>query len=203
MSTESPRVKMRARTRRIIQAELTEVAQDLFVDSGYEATTVEAIADAAGMSKRTFFRYFASKEDLVIGKYNLFGDRLVEALADRPQDEPAWESLRVILHVFDEYYDDPHKRARSAAMEAIVQSSPSLNAAYLDKLSRMQKMLAAEIRTRLLLQSTGADPRPEALVGSAFACLVAAKASWQASDKSRAFSELLDKTMAMFNPDWD
>lgn len=193
---------MRERTRRIIQSELTEVAQDLFVEAGYEATTVEAIAEAAGMSKRTFFRYFSSKEDLVIGKYDLFGDRLAEAMADRPQDERLWESLRTILHLLDEYYDDPRKRARSAAMESIVLSSPSLNAAYLDRLSRMQKLVVAEVRKRLPGSPSEADPRPEAIVGSAFACLVAAQTAWQASDKSRSFSDLLDDAMAMFTPVW-
>ncbi|AFR51084.1 TetR family transcriptional regulator [Gordonia sp. KTR9] len=46
------------------------------------------------MSKRTFFRYFASKDDLVIGKYDLFAERMAEAFDARPVDEPVWESLR-------------------------------------------------------------------------------------------------------------
>ncbi|RFA10383.1 hypothetical protein B7R54_15095 [Subtercola boreus] len=57
---------------------------------GYDGTTVDQIAAAAGMSKRTFFRYFPSKDDLVIGKYDLFADRMAEAFDERPVDEPVW-----------------------------------------------------------------------------------------------------------------
>jgi len=57
----SLRDRKRARTRRMIQAE----AMRLFADKGYYGTTVEDIADAAAISPRTFFRYFATKEDVV------------------------------------------------------------------------------------------------------------------------------------------
>jgi AraC-like DNA-binding protein len=63
--TSSP--SLRERTRRAVQAELVEVAQRLFVERGYEQTTADAIAGAAGMSKRSLFRYFRSEEDLVEG----------------------------------------------------------------------------------------------------------------------------------------
>ncbi len=49
-------IPIRERTRRLAQTELTSVAQDLFLEHGYEETTVDQIAAAAGMSKRTFFR---------------------------------------------------------------------------------------------------------------------------------------------------
>lgn len=116
---------MRERTRRIAQTELTVVAQDLFLEHGYEETTVDQIAAAAGMSKRTFFRYFPSKDALVIGKYDLFGDRMAEALDQRPADEPVWESLRRVFDITLDYVQDEHQRARNDAMEAIVRSTRS------------------------------------------------------------------------------
>ena len=67
MSEINP-MPIRERTRRLAQTELTTVAQDLFLEHGYEQTTVDQIAAAAGMSKRTFFRYFPSKDDLVIDR---------------------------------------------------------------------------------------------------------------------------------------
>ncbi len=59
---------VRERTRRAVRDELAQLAKDLFVEKGYDETTIDDLAAAAGMSKRTFFRYFASKEELVMGK---------------------------------------------------------------------------------------------------------------------------------------
>src|SRR4051812_32379863 len=75
---------VRERPRRAVRGELTQLAVDLFVEKGYDETTIDDLAAAAGMSKRTFFRYFASKEELVMGKYEVFGEQLAEDLAARP-----------------------------------------------------------------------------------------------------------------------
>jgi AcrR family transcriptional regulator len=197
--TETTPQSIRERTRRIAQTELTVVAQDLFLEHGYEDTTVDQIAAAAGMSKRTFFRYFPSKEDLVIGKYDLVGDRMVQALDDRPAGEPVWESLRRVFDLFLGYVQDDDQRARSEAMEHIIRSSPQLNARYLDKMQRMQDLLVGRVASRLPVQAvTPDDPRPAAIVGAAFACMQAARVAWLSSDQSRPFADYLDDAMATF-----
>ncbi len=189
---------MRERTRRLAQAELTVIAQDLFVEQGYEATTVDQIAAAAGMSKRTFFRYFASKDDLAIGKYDLFGDRMAESLEARPADEPVWDSMRRVFDIAAVYVQDGRERSRNEAMERIVRSTPALNAGYLEKLSRMQALLVDEVARRLGIDDPDADPRPKAIVGAAFACLTAAQTAYLDSDRERAFEEFLDEAMSTF-----
>src|SRR6266568_401324 len=80
---------VRERTRRAVRGELAQLAADLFVEKGYDETTIDDLAAAAGMSKRTFFRYFASKEELVMGKYEFFGQQLAEDLAARPAANPS------------------------------------------------------------------------------------------------------------------
>jgi AcrR family transcriptional regulator len=194
--SESNPIPIRERTRRLAQTELTSVAQDLFLQHGYEATTVDQIAAAAGMSKRTFFRYFPSKDDLVIGKYDLFGDRMADALDARPSDEPVWESLRRVFDITLDYVRDDQQRARNEAMDRIVQSTPQLTARYLEKLQRVQALLIGRVAERLGLSSS--DPRPAAVVGAAFACLQAARASWLGSDQSEPFDKHLDRVMGAF-----
>src|SRR6266508_2848864 len=54
-------IPVRERTRRAVRGELAQLAAGLFVEKGYDETTIDDLAAAAGMSKRTFFRYFASK----------------------------------------------------------------------------------------------------------------------------------------------
>jgi AcrR family transcriptional regulator len=192
MSNGDP-VPIRERTRRLAQTELTSVAQDLFLEQGYEATTVEQIAAAAGMSKRTFFRYFPSKDDLVIGKYDLFGDRMADALDARPADEPVWESMRRVFDITLDYVRDDQQRARNDAMDRIMQDTPQLTARYLEKLQRVQVLLIGRVAGRL--GQPPCDPRPAAIVGAAFACLQAARASWLGSDQSEPFEGYLDRVM--------
>jgi AcrR family transcriptional regulator len=200
--SETPPVPIRERTRRLAQTELTSVAQDLFVTQGYDATTVDQIAAAAGMSKRTFFRYFPSKDDLVIGKYDLFADRMAEALDARPTDEPVWESLRRVFDMTLDYVQVDHQRARNDAMEEIVRSSPQLYARYLEKMQRVQQLLTGRVAERLAdSDDDPSDPRAAAIVGAAFACVQAARSAWFASDRSEAFGSYLDTAMSVLHID--
>jgi AcrR family transcriptional regulator len=196
MSDPTP-VPIRERTRRLAQTELTSVAQDLFLAHGYEDTTVDQIAAAAGMSKRTFFRYFSSKDDLVIGKYDLFADRMADAFDARPADEPVWQSLRRVFDIALDYVEDPHQRARNDAMSDIVRSTPQLYARYLEKMQRVQQLLIGRVATRLRgTNAVPSDPQPAAIVGAAFACMQAASQTWSASDRSEPFADYIDKAMA-------
>ena len=190
-------VPVRERTRRTVRGELAQLAMDLFVENGYDETTIDDLAAAAGMSKRTFFRYFASKEELVMGKYEVLGEQLAEDLAARPADEPIWVSLR---QVFGQIVDHVESGGTAAvAMEKMVRDHPALNASYLERVSRMQELLHDEARTR-----TGwpdpADPRTAAIVGAAFSCLMAAWATWLTTNQAQPFGDLLDQTMDAIQP---
>jgi len=190
-------VPVRERTRRAVRGELAQLAMDLFVENGYDETTIDDLAAAAGMSKRTFFRYFASKEELVMGKYEVLGEQLAEDLAARPADEPIWVSLR---QVFGQIADHVESEGTAAvAMEKMVRDHPTLNASYLERVSRMQELLHDEARTR-----TGwpdpADPRTAAIVGAAFSCLIAAWATWLTTNQAQPFGDLLDQTMDAIQP---
>jgi len=130
---------VRERTRRAVRDELAQRAKDLFVEKGYDETTIDDLAAAAGMSKRTFFRYFASKEELVVGKYEVLGEQLAEDLAARPADEPLWTSLRQVFGRIVEHFESEARGATAVAMENIVRDHPTLNASYLERVSRMQE----------------------------------------------------------------
>ena len=85
------RERKRTRTRLMIQAE----ALRLFAEQGYAETTVEQIADAAAISPRTFFRYFPTKEDVVL--WDEYDPEAQELFSARPADEPAAETVRAII----------------------------------------------------------------------------------------------------------
>ena len=141
-------LSVRERTRRAVREELTQLAQSMFVEKGYDETTIDDLAAAAGMSRRTFFRYFTSKEELVVGKYEVLGERLAEDLASRPADEPIWTSMRQVFGHVVEYFESEARSATTIAMENIVRDHPSLNASYLDRVSRIQERVLEQARAR-------------------------------------------------------
>jgi AcrR family transcriptional regulator len=188
---------VRERTRRAVRSELAQLAADLFVEKGYDETTIDDLAAAAGMSKRTFFRYFASKEELVLGKYELLGEQLAEDLAARPAGEPIWVSLR---QVFGQVVDRVESEGTaSIAMEKIVRDHPALNASYLERVSRMQEQMLDEARTRTGW-SDPADPRTAAILGAAFSCLIAAWTTWLITNQAQPFGDLVDQAMDAIQP---
>src|SRR5215218_5798113 len=133
-------IPVRERTRRAVRGELAQIAVGLFVEKGYDETTIDDLAAAAGMSKRTFFRYFASKEELVMGKYEVLGEQLAEDLAARPAEEPIWASLRQIFGRVVDHVESDARGTEAVAMEKIVRDHPTLNASYLERVSRMQEL---------------------------------------------------------------
>ena len=83
---------MSARRRRTREA-IIDAALDLFERKGYDATTVEDIAAAAEVSPRTFFRYFDSKQDVVMAKTNEKGETRRPAGGSTREEGPV-EALR-------------------------------------------------------------------------------------------------------------
>jgi AcrR family transcriptional regulator len=182
-----------------VQIELVDAAQDLFVTNGFEQTTIDDIAHAVGMSRRSFFRYFSSKDDLVLGRYEQWSDRLAVAMAVRPLDEPVWESLR---RIFDDVATLPSagaSAARVVAMDQLVRSTTALRAAYLETLDRAQDRVIAVIGRRARLRGTPIaehDLATRAIVGAAFACLQAAHLATLAAGDPTAFARAIDTAMA-------
>jgi AcrR family transcriptional regulator len=192
-------VPVRERARRAMRAELALLAQDLFAEKGYDETTLEDLVAAAGISKRTFFRYFASKDDLVLDKHDAWTGKLVEAFSARPAGEPVWESLRRAFDVVVDSFGDQTELSRTLAMEKVIRSHPALAAGELERISRAQDQLAELVGHRLGTSAAG-DPRPAALAGAALSCVLAAKQVWLAGDQVRSFPELLDEAMASLTP---
>ncbi len=177
-----------------------DVAWDLFVQQGYDATTVDEIAAAAGMSQRSFFRYFASKEDVVLVKFEAVGALLAGVLADRPAQEDAWTALR---HSFDVIVEATERDPRHGlALLRITDQSAALRAGRLDQQLQWQELLTPLVATRMNLPSAGAnhDPRPAALTAAALACLNVANIVWLASEGTDSLRRLVDDAMSAVQP---
>lgn len=86
-TTQPESISLRERQRRFAMAEVERVALDLFAAHGYDAVSVDDIVAAAGTSQRTFFRYFASKDEVVLAYERYLHERFVAALRSRPPNE--------------------------------------------------------------------------------------------------------------------
>ncbi|WAL69089.1 TetR/AcrR family transcriptional regulator [Amycolatopsis cynarae] len=162
------------RTRRRVREEITDVALALFLEQGFENTTVDQVVAAAGISRRSFFRYFGTKEDIVFGDLAEQGPVILAALEARPDDEPVWEALRHAFAVLNTQVAPQ----RGLAIARLVATSPGLRAAHLEKHLRWQEQLAPEVERRLGDGDAPPGLRGQAVVATVLACLDAATAVW-------------------------
>ena len=177
-----------------MQQEITDAALELFLERGFDATTVDQIAEAAGISRRSFFRYFDTKEDVVLGDLTALGEQVHAALLARPSDETAWVALRA---AFETLRDPARSPATELAVAEISHGAPSLRARHLEKHLYWQELLAPEVEKRL---STANPTRPDlqarAILAAALACLDTAVEAWRRSGGRADLGELFDEAVA-------
>jgi AcrR family transcriptional regulator len=143
---------LQQRKRDLVREAIAHAAWELFAAQGYEATTVTAIARAAGVSRRTFFRYFSSKEDVVVGTSDALAEDLLATFARRPPAEPPLAAIRGAIRPILESRLADAREAR--AIIRLLRESRTLRRAMLERHARMEERLAA-----LLAERTGVDPR--------------------------------------------
>ncbi|MBB4965807.1 acyl-CoA-like ligand-binding transcription factor [Saccharothrix violaceirubra] len=142
-------VGLRERKKRATRAALAESALRLCVENGFDAVTAERIAGAAGVSLRTFFNYFPSKEEAVVAAEVARAEAIVREFAGRPAHEPVLVALRNTLHRLLAGRLDRDDAARLRALRATPALLPYQTAAYAAK----ERQLAEAVARRV-----GADP---------------------------------------------
>ncbi|MFJ3212664.1 mycofactocin system transcriptional regulator [Streptomyces flaveolus] len=169
---------------------LEGLAFELFASKGFECTTVDDIAAKAGISRRTFFRYHASKNDLVWGDFDGQLVRLRELLAASPQEVPMMDALREAVVSFNRFNpaDVPWHRRR---MELILRV-PALQADSTLRYSSWRRVVTAFVADRTGQPQDALLPRQ---IGYAtLATCIAAYEQWLA-DQNADLTELLDAAM--------
>ena len=183
--------------RTAIRAELAQVALDLFRREGFENVTVNDLAAAAGVSRSTFLRYFATKEDAVLFALDAQGELLADALRSRPAEEDDWTALRRALDTaLEPYHHDP---VGALASTRLVQQTPALCARQLEKHHGWLPALARALADR------GGTPNSVPLVlsvkaAAALDCLNIALEHWTASDGQLDLIALVDEAFTALAP---
>ncbi|MGA3030464.1 MAG: TetR family transcriptional regulator [Candidatus Limnocylindrales bacterium] len=147
--TESPAIDrpgLRERKKAKTRAAIQEHALRLFREQGYDATTVEQIADAAEVSPSTFFRYFPTKEDVVA--YDALDPAVMGAWRSQPADVPPIPAFRnAMVEVFAAM--PPEQIAEMMDRGRLLFSEPELRQAAINELIRSGQMVIDELATRL------------------------------------------------------
>lgn len=200
MSGTIPTQSIRGRARNALRTEIADVALQLFLERGYEATTADQIAVAAGVSRSTFFRYFATKEEVILSQFEEKGHQLASQVQGRPSDEPAWQALRhgfldVVRHNAAQIESD----GTAIRMARLQVYTGALRAAGLNQRARWRALLAPDIAHRLGT-SVDDDPRPMALAAAAIGCLESAVVLWGRSGGRADLVELVDTAMGALDP---
>lgn len=161
-------------------------------------TTLEQIAASAGISRRSFFRYFGAKEDIVLGDVAALGQKVRIALAARPLEEGAWTALRAaFLSLRDPDATSQASTRAELAVAKMYHDAPSLRARHLEKHLSWQELLAPDIERRLgVAGGPTPDLRARAVIAAALACLDIAVDAWRASDGTADVVQLFDEVVA-------
>jgi AcrR family transcriptional regulator len=185
------------RKRQLVRDELTEAALKLLAFQGFERTTIDQIAAAAGVSRRTFFRYFQSKEDVIVESLRHMGEQLRSALDARPAEEPPATAVRQAFSVFVEELcaEYPEKELR---LTRLILHTPALAARYLERQAEWKADVSASLARRAGVAAH--DLRPTVIAGVAFAALEAALNAWVEGNGERHLGALLDETFALAFP---
>jgi AcrR family transcriptional regulator len=163
------------RKRQAVRSFLSEVALELLTDRDFASVTVDEIAAAAGVSRRSFFRYFASKEDVVLQYLDQMAERLRDAIVARPVGEAPVAAVHAALRpTVAAYVADAN---RALAVVRLLQRSPALRARELESRQRLRELVAEAIGRRLGLDHR-ADLRPRLLAGIALVPFDVAITTW-------------------------
>jgi AcrR family transcriptional regulator len=150
---------LRERKKRETREALTRAALELFVERGYDETTLAEIANAAGVSTRTIFAYFPSKEDILFCTMQSMRDALAAVLDNRPAGTDALAALReFILASADDQTELDYK------LKELVAADPTLSSHKRARIAQFQEILTSAIADDLGVTSD--DLRPQVAAAS-------------------------------------
>jgi AcrR family transcriptional regulator len=181
---------LRERKKLATRSALHEAALRLVADRGLANVSVDDIADAADVSPRTFFNYFSTKDDAVLGLDPEASAHQVAAFLERPVDETPVQALRAVA------------RAQAAEMATdtelwplrlkVIDTEPALLARLAAVFGEGERVLAEAIATRSGTRA-GVDAYPTLLAGVAGVAMRTALHRWLASDFTAPLPALLDE----------
>ena len=183
---------LRERKKDATRRALLEAGNRLFHRKGFDATTIEEVCEAAGISRRTFFRYFPSKEALVFPHRAERLERFVAFLASAPPDEPPIATLRRTAAVFAREY--MAHRVQLVAQQKLIHTSPALLAREREIDRDWEAAMSRVFRERAG-PGHASELRARVLAGAAIGVIRATTRHWFATDGREDLARLGDEAL--------
>jgi TetR/AcrR family transcriptional regulator, regulator of mycofactocin system len=172
-------------------ADIEQAAFRLFAERGFEGTTLDDIAAAVGVGRRTLFRYYRSKNDIPWGQFDRTLERFRRILRELPQDRPVAEVVQQGVLAFNEFDDDadpPHRERMRLILE-----TPALQAHSVLRYAEWRAVIAEYVAERLGVEPT--DALPETVSQVCLALALSAYVLWL-RDPGPTLQERLDRSLA-------
>ncbi|MCX4717194.1 TetR/AcrR family transcriptional regulator [Streptomyces virginiae] len=184
------RERKKAQTRRTIQ----EQALRLFLDQGYQNTTVEEISAAAGVSHMTFFRHFPTKEAVV--ESDDYDPLIARLIKERPPHE---DSLTAVCNALSQGLETVYATGKDALLirTRLIFETPALRARTWDNQYATQRLFAEALRSRNPAES---DISTRVVAAAALGAVTTALAAWVQSDGALDLPALADEAFRALRP---
>jgi AcrR family transcriptional regulator len=171
------------------EGRLRAAALELFSEVGYPQTTVAAIAERAGVTSRTFFRYFADKREVLFNGSQWLQQTMVEGLAQAPAEASPLHVVRAALTKAGEFFDD-ERRPFARLRHTVITANSDLHERELIKLTTLSAALAQGLRAR------GMDDADASLLAEAgMAVFKIAFTQWASEGETRSYVEIVDESL--------
>ncbi|MFF1906871.1 TetR/AcrR family transcriptional regulator [Kitasatospora sp. NPDC058218] len=175
---------LRERKKQQTRDALIEAAHRLFFSQGFAGTTVDEIAAAVDVSQRTFFRYFANKDEVALAVMAEAEDYFIDRLRARPAGENPLEALRAAIveswrELASRHPSGPGSVTSALELMRMIEDTPTLLAAHLRRVTEQERVVVQVLAAR-----EGLDPaedlRPAVMAAVFGSVLRAAHLSWSA-----------------------
>jgi AcrR family transcriptional regulator len=185
-------MSLRDRKKLATREALSNAAFRLILEQGIDAVTPEAVADAVGVSPRTFRNYFSCREEAVFDGLVLRAGAMVDALRARPAGEPVWDSLIAVLPAHCS--EIVGNRSDVSTLRCVVLDNPALFAQNLTAFERIDRLMAETIAERTG-RDVDADLEPALLASCAGVALRTAVDAWSARDDDVSLPDLVTQAL--------
>jgi AcrR family transcriptional regulator len=167
---------------------LEQAALDLFGERGFEQTKVEDIATRAGLTKRTFFRHYADKREVLFGAGAEFQQAFVDSLAAAPASATPLEAVAISLQAGGEMLEGRREFARRR--QRVIAANAELRERELVKLASVAAALADGLRARGV-----GEPEASLAAETAMAVFRVAFERWLADGETRSLPEIVRESV--------
>jgi AcrR family transcriptional regulator len=168
---------------------LEEAALELFGERGYEGTTVADIAERAGLSKRTFFRYFADKREVLFSGSEIFEATVLGGVREAPKKASPLDAVAAGLGASADLFAS--RADRVAERQAILDANPELHERERAKFARLSGSIAAALGERGVK-----EPAARLAADAGMSILHVAFGRWAADPQGQDLHALLDEALA-------